>query len=45
MKLGSEKAGMTHWIPVPEAEALAPKESTTIIVNGTDVALCRDEEH
>jgi nitrite reductase/ring-hydroxylating ferredoxin subunit len=45
MKLGSEEAGITHWIPVPEAEALAPNESTTIIVNGTDVALCRDEEH
>ncbi len=33
---------MARWIPVPEANSLEVDDSTTIIVNGTDVALCRD---
>ena len=33
---------MARWIDVPEAADLELDRSTTIIVNGTDVALCRD---
>ncbi len=33
---------MARWIPLPEAQSLAVDASTVVIVNGTDVALCRD---
>lgn len=35
---------MAHWTDVPEAAALGPNGSTTIVVNGTDLALCRDDD-
>ena len=35
---------MARWIEVAETEGLGPNESTTIVVNGTDVAICRGAE-
>ena len=35
---------MPTWQPIPEAADLPPNASTTITVNGTDIALCRDDQ-
>ncbi len=35
---------MTDWITIPEARDLSLDQSTTAIVNGTDIALCRDAD-
>ena len=34
---------MPDWITIPEARSLDIEASISIVLNGTDIALCRDD--